>query len=434
MDTKELYELFKQHPAVTTDSRNVPPGSIFFALKGAHFNGNAYAADAIERGCSYAIIDDLSACPPGDKHFILVPDALKALQELAHEHRCRLRTPIIQVTGSNGKTTSKELAAAVLACSHNVLYTQGNLNNHIGVPLTLLKLKPEHTIAIVETGANHPGEINMLAHIVEPDYGLITNIGNAHLEGFGSIEGVQRAKGELYDFLRPKHGSVFVDADNLLLTSMTAGLKQIRYGLPYAQPNLTVEGEAIECAPLLTLRWRPTGNSHWLTVRTHLLGAYNLKNVLAAATIGITFGINPTDISAALATYQPLNGRSMLMRTNHNTLFVDAYNANPTSMKAALESFKNLNPKHSMVILGDMGELGNASISEHQNIVDLLKTMNFDCVWLVGQNFKSTPHPFRSFLNIDEVKKALTTHKPAGQTILIKGSHSTNLYQLPDYL
>lgn len=443
MNAKEIYSLFLQHPAVTTDSRKVPASSIFFALKGERFNGNHYAADALSRGAAFAVIDDPAACPAdADNRYILVHDALKALQQLAHEHRCRLRTPVVQLTGSNGKTTTKELAAAVLAKRHNVLYTQGNLNNHIGVPLTLLRLRPEHSIALIETGANHPGEIAALARIVEPDYGLITNIGNAHLEGFGSIDGVRRAKGELFDFLRPKHAAVFIDADNPLLSPMTDGLKPVRYGLPNAQTDLTVEGETLECNPFLSLRWRPA-KGNWLNVHTRLLGAYNLKNALAAAAIGLTFGVSPDDISAALADYHPNNGRSMLMRTARNTLFVDAYNANPTSMNAALVSFKSLNPTNSMVILGDMGELGNAALAAHINILHLLKNLSFNCVWLVGSNFrnallelnrKGTPLPFRSFLNIDEVKKALAADKPANRSILIKGSHATGLHQLPDLL
>lgn len=434
METSDIYSLFAQCPGVTTDSRNVPLGSLFFALRGERFDGNAFAADALLRGAAFVVVDDVAACPPGDKRYILVPDALKALQQLAHEHRKRLRTPVVQLTGSNGKTTTKELAAAVLAARLNVLYTQGNLNNHIGVPLTLLRLRPEHSAALIETGANHPGEIGALARIVEPDYGIITNIGRAHLEGFGSVEGVRRAKGELYDFLRPKRGVVFIDADNPLLTSMADGLRQVRYGLTGAQPDLAVEGEAIECNPFLVFRWRPCNESAWLTVRTRLLGDYNLKNALAAAAVGVTFGIRPDEISAALASYCPRNGRSMLMRTERNTLFVDAYNANPTSMKAAIENFKKLNPKNSMVILGDMGELGAASAAAHADVVRLLRDLRFDCVWLVGGNFMQTPHPFRSFLNIEEVKRAIAAEKPAGRTILIKGSHAAGLHLLPELL
>ena len=432
MKIAELYELYKQHPVVTTDSRKCPQGALFFALKGASFNGNAFAAQALEQGCAYAIVDEAEYAVGGDERYILVEDVLTALQQLAHYHRKQFKIPVIQVTGTNGKTTTKELTAAVLSQKHNVLYTQGNLNNHIGVPKTLLELSPEHTIAVIETGANHPGEIKALAEIVDPDFGLITNVGLAHLEGFGSFEGVVRTKGELYDYLRAKHGTVFIDHDSEDLKRIAGGLHQICYGSP-CDEVLSVEGEVLECAPFLKFRWRPAGGE-WQEVQTGLIGAYNMQNMLAAATIGRTFGVEMDSINRALAAYEPKNNRSQLMETDDNKLLVDAYNANPTSMRAAIENFRDMKVERRMVILGDMGELGESSWKAHQAIADLLVESGFEHVWLVGPKFKAARHPFRTFDSVEQVKKALGIKKPKGYYILIKGSHSTRLYDLPDFL
>ena len=432
MKIAELYELYKQHPVVTTDSRKCPKGALFFASKGDSFNGNAFAAQALEQGCAYAIVDEAEYAVGGDERYILVEDVLTALQQLAHYHRKQFKIPVIQVTGTNGKTTTKELTAAVLSQKHNVLYTQGNLNNHIGVPKTLLELSPEHTIVVIETGANHPGEIKALAEIVDPDFGLITNVGLAHLEGFGSFEGVVRTKGELYDYLRAKHGTVFIDHDSEDLKRIAGGLHQICYGSP-CDEVLSVEGEVLECAPFLKFRWRPAGGE-WQEVQTGLIGAYNMQNMLAAATIGRTFGVEMDSINRALAAYEPKNNRSQLMVTDDNKLLVDAYNANPTSMRAAIENFRDMKVERRMVILGDMGELGESSWKAHQAIADLLVESGFEHVWLVGPKFKAARHPFRTFDSVEQVKKALGIKKPKGYYILIKGSHSTRLYDLPDFL
>lgn len=432
MKIAELYELYKQHPVVTTDSRKCPQEALFFALKGDSFNGNAFAAQALEQGCAYAIVDEAEYAVGGDERYILVEDVLTALQQLAHYHRKQFKIPVIQVTGTNGKTTTKELTAAVLSQKHNVLYTQGNLNNHIGVPKTLLELSPEHTIAVIETGANHPGEIKALAEIVDPDFGLITNVGMAHLEGFGAFEGVVRTKGELYDYLRAKHGTVFIDHDSEDLKRIAGGLHQICYGSP-CDEVLSVEGEVLECAPFLKFRWRPAGGE-WQEVQTGLIGAYNMQNMLAAATIGRTFGVEVDSINRALAAYEPKNNRSQLMETDDNKLLVDAYNANPTSMRAAIENFRDMKVERRMVILGDMGELGESSWKAHQAIADLLVESGFEHVWLVGPKFKAARHPFRTFDSVEQVKKALGIKKPKGYYILIKGSHSTRLYDLPDFL
>ena len=432
MKIAELYGLYKQHPVVSTDSRKCPQRALFFALKGDSFDGNAFAAQALEQGCAYAIVDEAEYAAGGDERYILVEDVLTTLQQLAHYHRKQFKIPVIQVTGTNGKTTTKELTAAVLSQKHNVLYTQGNLNNHIGVPKTLLELSPEHTIAVIETGANHPGEIKALAEIVDPDFGLITNVGMAHLEGFGSFEGVVRTKGELYDYLRAKHGTVFIDHDSEDLKRIAGGLHQICYGSP-CDEVLSVEGEVLECAPFLKFRWRPAGGE-WQEVQTGLIGAYNMQNMLAAATIGRTFGVEVDSINRALAAYEPKNNRSQLMETDDNKLLVDAYNANPTSMRAAIENFRDMKVERRMVILGDMGELGESSWKAHQAIADLLVESGFEHVWLVGPKFKAARHPFRTFDSVEQVKKALEIKKPKGYYILIKGSHSTRLYDLPDFL
>ena len=432
MEIAKLYELYRQHPVVTTDSRDCPQGSIFFALRGDTFNGNTFASQAIAQGCAYAVVDEAGAAVPGDGRYIKVENALDALRQLAHYHREQFRIPVIQVTGTNGKTTTKELVAAVLSKKHKVLYTQGNLNNHIGVPKTLLQLKPEHTIAVVETGANHPGEILASAEIVDPDFGIITNVGMAHLAGFGSFEGVVRTKGELYDYLRAKHGTVFVDYDSGVLRRIADGLHQIYYGSPCGE-TLNVEGEVLECVPFLKFRWRPAGGE-WQEVQTRLIGSYNLKNMLAAAVIGRTFGVDVKSVNEALSEYVPQNNRSQLMETPDNKLIVDAYNANPTSMRAAIENFRDMKVGRRMAILGEMGELGHESWEAHQEIANLLMESGFEHAWLVGNEFKAVHHPFRTFDNVEQVKAALAVKKPKGYYILVKGSHSTKLYELPAFL
>lgn len=432
MEIERLYELYKQHPVVTTDSRDCPEGALFFALKGETFDGNAFAGKALAQGCAFAVVDEPQYVVQGDGRYLLVDDALAALQQLAHYHREQFSIPVIQVTGTNGKTTTKELIAAVLSRKHNVLCTKGNLNNHIGVPKTLLDLKPEHTIAVVETGASHPGEIRELARMVDPDFGIVTNVGMAHLEGFGSFEGVVRTKGELFDYLREKHGTAFVDFDSEVLRKMADGLHQIYYGSP-CEDVLSVEGETLACNPFLLFRWRPAGGG-WNEVQTQVIGAYNLKNMLAAAAVGRTFGVGVEDINEALAAYAPTNNRSQLVKTECNTLLVDAYNANPTSMRAAIENFQQMPAGRRMAILGDMGELGEESWNAHQSMVDLLVDAGFDHVWLVGPRFKIVRNPFRTFDNVEQVKEALAIRKPKGYTILIKGSHKMRLYELPEFL
>lgn len=427
MEIAELYKCFMECGKVTTDSRNCPEGSMFIALKGETFNGNAFAAQALKQGCRYAVIDESEYAGEGT---ILVDNCLQALQQLANYHRRQLKTPVIGITGTNGKTTTKELISTVLSRKFNTLYTEGNFNNHIGVPLTLLRLTKEHEMAVVEMGANHPGEIKTLVHIAEPDYGIITNVGKAHLQGFGSFEGVIRTKGELYDFLRDKGGAtIFIQNENPYLNGIAEGLTCVRYGQTV---GLYVSGELISCSPFLSFRWTAEGVSH--EVNTHLIGSYNLDNMLAAAAIGRYFGVSDDDISSALASYLPHNNRSQLKETADNKLIVDAYNANPTSMMAALKNFRQVEAPHKMVILGDMKELGEASREEHQKVVDYLKECGFDRVVLVGPEFAAATHSYQTFQHVDEVLADIRMHKPQGYYILIKGSNSMKLSQLPEYL
>ena len=427
MEIAELYKCFMECGKVTTDSRNCPEGSMFIALKGETFNGNAFAAQALKQGCRYAVIDESEYAGEGT---ILVDNCLQALQQLANYHRRQLKTPVIGITGTNGKTTTKELISTVLSRKFNTLYTEGNFNNHIGVPLTLLRLTKEHEMAVVEMGANHPGEIKTLVHIAEPDYGIITNVGKAHLQGFGSFEGVIRTKGELYDFLRAKGGAtIFIQNENPYLNGIAEGLTCVRYG---QTAGLYVSGELISCSPFLSFRWTAEGVSH--EVNTHLIGSYNLDNMLAAAAIGRYFGVPDDDISSALASYLPHNNRSQLKETADNKLIVDAYNANPTSMMAALKNFRQVEAPHKMVILGDMKELGEASREEHQKVVDYLKECGFDRVVLVGPEFAAATHSYQTFQHVDEVLADIRMHKPQGYYILIKGSNSMKLSQLPEYL
>ena len=432
MKLSALYQIFLDCQLVTTDSRNCPEGSLFIALKGESFNGNAFAGKALETGCAYAVIDESEYAIEGDQRYILVDDCLQTLQQLANYHRRQLGTRVIGITGTNGKTTTKELISAVLSQSHSILYTLGNLNNHIGVPSTLLRLKAEHDLAVIEMGANHPGEIKFLSEIVEPDCGIITNVGKAHLEGFGSFEGVIKTKGELYDFLRKKEGStVFIHHDNAYLMNIAGGLNLIPYG---TEDDLYVNGRITGNSPYLTFEWKAGKDGETYQVQTQLIGEYNFPNALAAITIGRFFGVKDAKINEALAGYTPQNNRSQLKKTDDNTLIIDAYNANPTSMMAALQNFRNMEVPHKMLILGDMRELGAESATEHQKIADYLKECTFEKVWLVGDQFAAAEHSFQTYPNVQEVIKELEADKPKGYTILIKGSNGIKLSSVVDYL
>lgn len=431
-DIEALYNYFVQSRGVTTDTRRCEPGMMFFALRGENFDGNTYAAKALEQGCAYAVIDNVEFADPSDSRVICVEDSLKALQQLARHHRRQLGLPIVGITGTNGKTTTKELVSAVLAKKYHILYTQGNLNNHIGVPLTILGLTSEHEMAIVEMGANHPGDIKELVEIAEPDYGLITNVGLAHLQGFGSLDGVIRTKGELYDYLRTtEKKTIFLNADNEYLKGIADGLRIFTYSQTDADSE--VQGRLIACDPYLRFQWKKS-EGEWYEVETQLIGSYNIDNALCAAAVGCYFGVAEADISAALASYTPQNNRSQLTKTERNMLVVDAYNANPTSMRAALENFACMEVPRKMVILGDMKELGESTAVAHQEVVDHLKGCGFDEVWLVGEAFMQTTHTQRTFTDVEEVKLALESAILEGYYILIKGSNSMKLASLVSYL
>lgn len=447
MELSELYSYFAAHPQITTDSRDCPAGSIFIALKGETFNGNAYAASALEKGCAIAVIDEKEYLTD-DPRYVLVDSALQTLKDLARTYRRQFKIPVIGITGTNGKTTTKELIAAVLKEKYNVLSTQGNFNNDVGVPKTLLRLQKEHEIAVVEMGASHPGDIKTLVETAEPTCGLITSVGRAHLQGFGSLEGVMKTKGELYDYLiEADHNNrhdiipIFINADNEYLMQMARDRhaeEVIFYGLG-THPDISIQGEIIGCAPFLSFRWRLQNNffgsnSDWYVVNTHLIGAYNIENLLAAITIGYHFGVMPENINHALNNYIPQNNRSQLTVTEHNKLIVDAYNANPTSMAAALENFQRMEVEHKMAILGEMRELGDATEEEHQKMIDQLKEAHFDTVWLVGEIFSKYDCEFRKFNNVEEVIETLQEQPVENHYILLKGSNSVGLYRLKDYL
>ncbi len=420
MVIEEIYQLYLNHPVVTTDSRNCPQGSLFFALKGESFNGNLYAQQALEQGCSYAFVDE--ALYADDNRIILVDNVLITLQQLANYHRRQLGIPVLCITGTNGKTTTKELTAAVLSRKFNVLFTQGNLNNHIGVPLTLLKMNSTHELAVIETGANHPGEIGELAAIAEPDFGLITNVGKAHLEGFGSFEGVIRTKGELYQYIRVKGGKIFIHAENQYLKEIAQDIDRIEYG---ESDGLYITGRVTGCSSYLEVSWMHDHSSY--EIKTQLIGAYNLTNVLAAVAIGIYFGVNPGQICTALSEYKPQNNRSQLTKTERNSLIVDAYNANPSSMKAAVTNFAMMKAERKVLLLGDMRELGETSHEEHQALVDLIASYSFDQVLLCGENFAQTRNGFTTFASRDDLIDYLKKNPVSDSAVLIKGSRGMQL-------
>lgn len=427
MSIIDLYDLFIHNPQITTDSRNCPKGSIFFALKGDKFDGNQYAGKALASGCVYAVIDNPDYYI--GERTILVDNVLKTLQQLAHHHRKVLGLPIIGITGTNGKTTTKELLAAVLSTKFNVLYTEGNFNNHIGVPLTLLRLTHDHEMAVIEMGASHPGDIKELVDIVHPNYGIITNVGCAHLEGFGSFEGVIRTKGELYDYIRRSKGKLFIKKENEYLQSIAKGIEQITYG---NGDDAFASGQVVRCDPFLVFNWKQQGKLH--TVETHMIGSYNLDNVLAAVAVGRFFKIPAERISRAIAAYEPTNNRSQFKKTENNELIIDAYNANPSSMKVALDNFITMPVQPKAIILGDMHELGPTSDELHAEVVEQIKKGQFDKVFLCGEHFSKVGKEFSPFATTEAMTEELRRQPLKGYHILIKGSHSMGLEKLADIL
>ncbi len=430
MSIEELYLLFVKHPVISTDSRNFELNALFFALKGENFNGNSYASTALENGAKYAVIDQASYNL--SERFILVDNVLETLQELSRIHRLRLKIPIIAITGTNGKTTTKELITAVLSKKFKVTATKGNLNNHIGVPLTLLSMTEETQIGIVEMGANHPGEIAALCEIALPDFGLITNVGKAHLEGFGSFEGVRNTKAELYRFIEHNGGKIFRNNSNPWLKEMARELDTIGYRT--TPKGEGIEGEIVQYSPTLVFKAKfPKG---WLYLKTNIAGGYNLENAMAAVCVGNYFGVDPLEIAEAIEAYKPTNNRSQFIKTAFNTILMDAYNANPSSMDAALENFKTFDAPTKGIILGDMFELGEASHEEHQKITDKLASMDLSMVLLTGEEFsrcKVFPD-FKVFRNNESLIQFLENSQPRGYLFLIKGSRGMKLENVADKL
>jgi UDP-N-acetylmuramoyl-tripeptide--D-alanyl-D-alanine ligase len=405
LQTEQLYQLYLKHHVISTDTRKIAPGSLFFALKGDKFDANKFAQQAIEAGAAYAIIDDPAY--KADERYIVVKDAFIALQDLAKHHRQQLTIPVIGLTGTNGKTTTKELISAVLSQHFKTQFTQGNLNNHIGVPLTILTIDASHEIAVIEMGANHQKEIAFLCTIAQPTHGLITNVGKAHLEGFGGVEGVKKGKGELYDYLSRKAGKTespkdgrgvaFINNDNSTLKEMqlARGLENVIYYGTRGGENL-VTGELLENSPYLTIQWtnnsRPDRDAmHRVStaVKTQLTGAYNLDNILAAICIGVYFGLTDDEINRGIAGYQPKNNRSQIVQTATNTLICDYYNANPSSMVVAIENMDKLSASRKVLILGDMFELGDEAAAEHEAIIRKALDVSVDVRLFIGEEFYS---------------------------------------------
>lgn len=430
MKTEQLYNLFKESKGVSTDSRTIRKGEMFFALWGNNFNGNLYAAEAIEKGASCAIVDD----PLYETNkTILVDDCLFELQALASHHRKELKVPVLAITGTDGKTTTKELIAAIMSKKMKVHFTKGNLNNHIGVPLTLLSAPAGVQLMIVEMGANHIGEIRTLCLIAKPDYGIITNIGNAHIEGFGTFEGVVKAKTEMYEYLRKVNGIALYNDKNHLLTEKI--FRMVNRAVPYSDPTGTdLLIEIVESGMILTLSAEYQHKKY--TLKTNLFGKYNLENVKAAVATSLFLGAEMSDIVKAVEKYAPGNNRSQVKITNNNTLICDSYNANPDSMRKAIESFAEIKNGRKLMILGDMLELGDKSNDEHLNILRTMNTYGIDEVLLVGPVFGSVSGGFgyKSFRNTDKLREYISGNPLKGYHILIKGSNGIMLEKIYDLL
>jgi UDP-N-acetylmuramoyl-tripeptide--D-alanyl-D-alanine ligase len=424
-NTEIIYQIFKKNPVISTDTRKIEKNCIFFALKGENFNGNKFADTALEKGASCAIIDEQKYLV-SDKT-ILVDNVLQTLKDLANLHRTKLGIPILGITGTNGKTTTKELVSAVLAQKFKISFTEGNLNNHIGVPITLLKMNADTEFGVVEMGANHPGEIAELCNIAEPDFGIITNIGKAHLEGFGSFEGVIKTKSELYQFIKNKNGTVFFNQDNPILTELTS---EIQNKISYGQEKADFTGELLSSPPFVHLK--ANFKKGVLYLNTNLTGDYNFENILAAACIGNYFEVNHLQIQKALKNYYPQNNRSQLISKNGLKIIMDAYNANPTSMQASIKSFMSNVSKSSYLILGDMLELGNYSKQEHTAILELLKNYSSATVYTVGKNFFEIAAGFKCqpFLNVEMLCNYLKNSPITKGDILIKGSRGIQLEKI----
>ena len=423
MNTIEIiYQAFRKACKVTADSRKVEKDAVFFALKGENFDGNDFVQKVADEGIASLVVSDRNDLP-GHPRIIKVENSLKALQDLARHHRRQMKAKVLSITGTNGKTTTKELVSAVLAQQYDIIHTEGNYNNHIGVPLTLLTIRPETEIAVVEMGANHPGEIDTLVHIACPDFGLITNIGKAHLEGFGSFEGVINTKTELYRYIKENGDFVFVNRGNELLWGLSAEQKRVSYGDHCDADYPVAPGE---CNPYLSVKWKNR------QIQTKLVGAYNFENAAAAIGIGQYFGVDDDKIQTALEAYQPTNSRSQVIESGRNHIIMDAYNANPTSMQASVRNFRNICSENHLLILGDMRELGQESENEHKTILKLLEELNYKAAYLVGSNFcaYSGCKRWYTFPNVDDLCQYLETHPVEGKDILVKGSRGIRLEKI----
>ena len=428
MTIESIYNYFLQCSSVCTDTRKIERDCLFFALKGDNFNGNEFVQQALTNGAKYCIIDEKKY---ENDCCILVDDVLSTLQQLATFHRKKLNTPILALTGSNGKTTTKELINAVLSKKYNVIATQGNLNNHIGVPLTLLRITDQTDIAIVEMGANHQKEIEFLSSIAQPDYGLITNFGKAHLEGFGGLEGVIKGKSELYDYLKNNQKIIFVNQNDNIQVKQTSNYKKvIHFGHGQknsADTNVTL----LDVQPFVSIEY------NGLKVKSQLTGRYNFNNMVLAIAVGSYFKVNSNDIISAIENYAPTNNRSQILEKESNTIIMDAYNANPTSMIAALENFKQLEREHKVLFLGDMFELGESAPVEHQLIVDYLETNHLGKTYLIGKNFFKTKlkdSTISKFETFDDLKNELITHPLKNKFILLKGSRGMALERILNHI
>jgi UDP-N-acetylmuramoyl-tripeptide--D-alanyl-D-alanine ligase len=420
MEIKDLYAVYLQHPSIQTDTRKLQKGDLFFALKGPSFNGNQFAKQAFEAGAAYVVADEETGFT--DSRLIFVKDVLSALQELAKHHRQQFTIPFIAITGSNGKTTTKELIHSVLSATYKTYTTKGNLNNHIGIPLTILAVQKDAEIAVIEMGANHQKEIESYCHYTLPTHGLITNCGKAHLEGFGGIEGVKKGKGELFDYLKAHNGTAFIMNDYGYLQQMSKGVAHIKtYGTANAEITGTVAGSSE------FLEVQITYGAAIKNIKTHLVGAYNLPNILAAVTLGKYFNVADEKIKTTLESYIPTNSRSQLIEKDGNKIILDAYNANPSSMKAAIENFAKMEAQNKILLLGGMMEMGEESLAEHKALVGLISNYQWHQVVLVGGDFNNISHPYIYFNNSTEAKEWLQQQHFKNVTMLIKGSRSMQM-------
>ena len=420
MEIKDLYAIFLQHPSIQTDTRKLQTGDLFFALKGPNFNGNKFAQQALNAGAAFVVIDEAAGFE--DTRLISTTDVLQTLQQLAKYHRQQFTIPFIAITGSNGKTTTKELIHEVLSTTYKTYTTKGNLNNHIGIPLTILSVQKNAEIAVIEMGANHQKEIESYCAYTLPTHGIITNCGKAHLEGFGGIEGVKRGKGELYDYLRVTDGTAFIMIDYAYLKEMSKGIRKIK---TYGTDEAEITG--ITSTSNEFLKVQMTNGTDLTNITTHLVGAYNLPNVLVAVAVGKYFNVPEEKIKNALQQYTPSNSRSQMIEINGNKIILDAYNANPSSMKPAIENFAGMKGQNKILLLGGMMEMGDESLAEHQALIELISKYNWAKVVLVGGDFNKILHPYLYFNNSTEAKEWLQLQHLENAILLVKGSRSMQM-------